>query len=223
MTQLAENLWLLTYPQKKLGVDLKRNVTIIRLDSGDLVIHSTGPFSEGDVGIIQGLGKPAWLVEAMMQHDTFAKEGREAFPGIPFLAPPGFSDHVGFETVPILPPPAAWGTELEVMHIDGVENYEEHVFFHGSSRTLIVADLVFNFGPDEPVWTELVLKAAIGSEHNPGMSRPFRFAITDKAAFMHSMECLMDWDFERVIVGHGEPLEAAGKAKVSAMLRRAGY
>jgi len=223
MIALSDNLWLFTYPQRRLGVDLRRNVTVIRLSSGRLVIHSTGPFSPGDVGIIQGLGTPGWLVEAMLQHDTYAKEGREAFPDVPFLAPMGFSEHVGFLTYPLIPPPPEWGTELEVLRVDGVENYEEHVCYHRESRTLIVADLVFNFGPDEPMWTELMLKAAVGSEHNPGMSRPFKYSIKDKDAFMKSMECMMDWDFDRVIVGHGDVLETAGKAKVSSMLRNAGY
>jgi hypothetical protein len=218
LTPLAENLWLLPYPLHKLGADLRRNVSIIRLGSGELVIHSTGPFSSEDVAAISALGRPGWLVDAMVAHDTFAKEGRAAFPGVPYLAPAGFSEVAEVETTLILPAPAAWATELKVLRIEGVPSYQEHVFFHAPSRTLIVADLVFNFGPDEPIWTELMLKVAVSGDHHPGMSRPFKMAIKDEPAFQDSVARMMAWDFDRVIVGHGDVIESGGKEKVAAAL-----
>ena len=81
---LAENLWLLAYPLKMLGADLRRNVTLIRLRSGKVVIHSSAPFSAEDVAAIRALGEPGWLLDGILRHDTFAQEGRAAFPGIPY-------------------------------------------------------------------------------------------------------------------------------------------
>ena len=89
MKKLAENLWVLPYSLRLFGGDLRRVVTIVRLRSGELVIHSTGPFTPGDVTAILRLGKPGWLPDAMLRHDTFAKQGREAFPRIPFSSPGG--------------------------------------------------------------------------------------------------------------------------------------
>ncbi|HEX8309872.1 MAG TPA: hypothetical protein VF614_01055 [Chthoniobacteraceae bacterium] len=218
ITPIAENLWLLAYPLSKLGMNLRRNVTIIRLSSGDLVIHSTGPFTSDDLAEISALGRPGWLVEAMLHHDTFAKEGRAAFPGIPYLAPPGFSELVDIPTEPIIPAPAAWGSELQVLPVPGMPGFDEHVFFHQLTRTLIVADLVFNFGPDEPVWTELMLKAVVGGKHEPGMGRPFKMGIKGEEAFNAAMEKMLRWDFDRVIVGHGDHIPTDGKQKVATML-----
>jgi len=31
------------------------------------------------------------------------------------------------------------------------------------------------------LWTELLLRAAIGGDHHPGMSRPYRHAVKDDA------------------------------------------
>ena len=223
MTTIGENIWLLTYPLKKLGVDLQRNVSIIRLCSGQLVIHSSAPFAPGDVDEISALGEPKWLVEAMLDHDTFANEGRAAFPGAAYLAPPDFQSRVDFSVYPILPAPPEWGTELEVLAVEGVPSLQEYLFFHAPSRTLITADLVFNFGYDEPLWAEILLRAAVGSEHHPGMSRPFKAAVKDKAAFQASMARMLAWDFDCVIVAHGEPIATGGKEKVAAMLQAAGF
>ena len=222
LQSIAANIWLVRYPLRMLGADLRRNVTVIRLGSGDLVIHSTAPFTAEDVAAISTLGKPKWLVDAMLRHDTFAKEGREAFPNASYLAPAGFAEDEEFPVGELLPPPPEWGSELEALAVEGVPSYGECVFFHAPSRTLIVADLVFNFGADEPVWAELMLKLAVSGDHHPGMSRPFRTAIKDEEAFRRSMDAMFAWDFDRVIVGHGDVIESGGKEKVAGMLRRVG-
>ncbi|MDB6119705.1 MAG: hypothetical protein JWO08_3486 [Verrucomicrobiaceae bacterium] len=149
MKQIAENLWLLHYPLSVLGTQHGRNVTVIRLRSGKMIIHSMAPFTAGDLEAIRALGEPAWLVESMLLHDTYARQGRDAFPGLPFLGPPGFSETVGFPTQELALAPAEWQGEVEVLLIDGAPMLKEHAVLHVPSRTLIVADLVFNFSPEE--------------------------------------------------------------------------
>lgn len=220
---IAENLWLLAYPLKMLGADLRRNVTLIRLRSGKVVIHSTAPFSPEDVTAIRALGEPGWLLDGILRHDTFAKDGREAFPGIPYLAPPGFSEVVGFPTIPIVPAPAEWEGELLAHEIQGAPEARDTALLHQPSRTLILTELVFNFGEDEPLWTELLLRVAVGGEHHPGMSRPFKLGVKDEAAFRESMETILSWDFDRVMVGHGDVIAQDGKAKLRHALEVAGF
>ena len=45
MNAIAVNLWTMQYPLTMLGVHINRTVTLIKLRSGELVIHSTAPFS----------------------------------------------------------------------------------------------------------------------------------------------------------------------------------
>ncbi len=188
MDKLAENLWLLSYPLKALGVDIRRNVTVIRLESGRLVIHSTAPFSPEDIAGIRGLGEPGWLVEGMVDHDTFSKEGREAFPGIPFLAPPGFSGRVDFEVGDLNSPPEEWLPELEVIPIAGAPKMAESVIFHRPSGTLVVCDLLFHFPEIDSLWSKALLTLALGKNKAPGFSNRVKMAIKDDEAFAASLE-----------------------------------
>jgi hypothetical protein len=48
MKELAENIWVLPYSLRLFGADLRRIVTVVRLRSGELIIHSTGPFTPGE-------------------------------------------------------------------------------------------------------------------------------------------------------------------------------
>lgn len=220
MKSIAENLWLLEYPLSVLGTNHGRNVTIIRLRDGRLILHSMAPFSEADVAGIRSLGEPGWLVEAMLLHDTYAREGRENFPGPPFLGPEGFGEVVGFPVASLLPPPPDWADEIEVIPVEGAPRLKEHAMIHRPSRTLIVADLIFNFDPDEKGWDRVFHRYIAGFKRYPGTSRIFRWCVSDHPAFRRSMEAILARDFDRIIVGHGRVIETGGKEKLSRALER---
>ncbi|MBE7159266.1 MAG: hypothetical protein INR62_12695, partial [Rhodospirillales bacterium] len=225
MNALAENLWTMQFPLTMLGAHINRTVTIIRLRSGKLVIHSTAPFSPGDVAAIGGLGEPGWLVEATNVHDTFAKEARAAFPGIPYFAPEDFSEHAEVPTQPLGSPPAEWAEELAVLELAGkAEAMREYVILHRPSRTLVQADLAFHVTSEASAGLRLYATAAMvgGKDHDTAMPRAERWGVRDKAAFERSLETMLRWDFERVVAGHGDVVETNRAALVEA-LREAGF
>ncbi len=223
MENIAENLWHLQFPLRLLGANPQRHVAVVRLGSGAVVVHSTGPFTPGDVADISALGRVGWVMDVMLRHETFAKRGHAAFPAATFLGPNGFSKPAGFPTQPLLPAPADWGDELQVARIEGVPSMEEHAVFHAPSRTLIVADLLFNSDPAESWWTRLLMSLTAGRKDGPGISRAMRVAVKDKAAFKRSLDAIRAWDFDRIIVGHGRIVATGGKAEFDEAVRQAGY
>jgi hypothetical protein len=217
MNAIAPGLWTLRYPLRILGTGHGRTVTVIRLASGKLILHSMAPFSAGDIAAIRGAGEPAWLLEAMLLHDTYAVEGRRAFPELPFLGPAGFQTVVGFPVLPLFPAPPEWTGEVRVIRMAGAPKLEEHLMLHVPSRTLILADLVFNFRQDERGWERFFHRHIAGFRRYPGMSRIFKLCIKDREAFRQSLEEVLALDFDRIIPGHGEIIERNGKE----LLRRA--
>jgi hypothetical protein len=221
LEQIANNLWVLRYPLQVLGAQMGRTTTLIRLRNGDLIIHSTGPFTPADVAVITALGRPAFLVEATLFHDTFAKAGCAAFPGVPYFAPPGFRGadvHRSLKEVA-----GEWSGELEVLELEGMPRVREHVFFHPPSRTLIVADLLFNFGAQSTAWTRWFFRWLGGIEQFPGMSRLFRASIKDRAVFAACANQMMLWDFDRCIVAHGDVIESNARATLANALTTHGF
>jgi hypothetical protein len=82
---------------------------------------------------------------------------------------------------------------------------------------LIVADLIFNFPADERGWNRFFHRHIAGFKRYLGLSRIFRLCISDRGAFRASVEKVLEADFNRIIVGHGDTIEKGGKA----LLRRA--
>lgn len=223
MQPLAPDLWIQKFPLSVLGTDHGRTVTVMRLTSGKLILHSMAPFSAADVAAIKNLGEPSWLLEAMLLHDTYAAEGPKHFPGLPLLGPPGFDKVVGFPVTPLLPAPAEWEGQVQLMRLKGAPKLEEHVVLHVPSKTLIVADLVFNFPADERGWNRFFHRYIAGFRRYPGTSRIFKLFVADKTAFRASLEEVLEWNFDRIIPGHGEVIERGGKEALRQAMADAGF
>lgn len=147
----------MSFPWRTLGIDFRRNVTLLRLSDGRVVVHSTAKFTDEDIAAIRRFGEPAWLVDATLMHDTFAKEARTRLPEISYLAPKGFTKTSGVPTEPLWPPPAAWAEQIDVLKIDGAR-MNEHALFHRRSRTLVVADLFFSFPSETRGWPRFFMR-----------------------------------------------------------------
>src|SRR5437867_1948908 len=212
--QIAKDVLLMSFPWRAFGIDFKRNVTLLRLSDGRLLIHSTATFTANDVDEIRRFGEPAWLVEATLMHDTFAKKGRAAFQGLPYLAPKGFRNATDITTYPLDPPPPDWEGEIDVLKIEG-NKMNEHLFFHRRSRTLVVADLFFSFPKDTHGWARFFVRHIMRLPQLFGISVFFRrLMIVDRQAFVRSMQTMLEWNSNHLIVGHWKPIETEAKRVV---------
>ena len=111
--------------------------------------------------------------------------------------------------------PAEWSGELEVGKIAGMPQVQEHAILHVPSRTLIVADLFFNFGENASPWTRFVARRLMRLPEGRGMSPVFRSMIKNREVFPRSLRDIFAWDFDRIIVAHGEVIETGGKSEVA--------
>jgi len=216
--QLANDVALISFPWRILGIDFKRNVTLLRLADGRLIIHSTAAFTKEDVARIRQFGTPARLVEATLMHDTFANEGHNAFPDLPYLAPEGFTEATEISIHPLSPAPSDWAGEIDVFRIDGVRS-NEHALYHRNSRSLVVADLFFSFPSEIKGWPRFFVRRFMGLPRLFGISSLFRrLVLRDKEAFKRSLNALLALDFERVVGAHSEPIAKDAKRVVEQAL-----
>ncbi|MBA3962085.1 MAG: hypothetical protein H0X40_09310 [Chthoniobacterales bacterium] len=219
--QLDDDVLLGQFPLRAFAIDFARNVTLLRLRDGRVLIHSTAPFSAQDVEVMRAFGEPCWLVEATRMHDTFARAGCAALPDVPYLTPN--ESLRGVAAHPLLPPPAAWDGEIDLLPLEGLRGTNEHVFFHRRSRTLVVADSLFHFPAETRGWPRFFAQHVMRLPQLVGMSIFFRLMIRDRAAFEDSMRKVLAWDFDRIVPGHREPIQENARDILRASLSSRGF
>jgi hypothetical protein len=116
------------------------------------------------------------------------------------------------QTVPR--PPDAWAEEIDQVLVRGNRLIWEVVFFDKPSKTLIVTDLVENIRQKsgQVDWMlKFWWKAVFHMWDNPKPAPEYQMGWKHKRAAKHSLERILEWDFDRVVLSHGENIESDAK------------
>lgn len=192
---------------------LGRQIVVVRLPGGGLWIHSPVPMTPALRAELAALGEVRHVVGPILWHDECLREFQAEFPQALFHAAPGLAAQkkdVRFGAELSDAPHPDWAGVLEQHLVRGMPKLNEVVFFHAASRSLIIADLAFNLGPDGSWWFALLMRA-YGAWNRFGPTLLAKTLMKDKAAARASLDRILEWDFDRVIVGHGRNVETDAK------------
>lgn len=212
---LAPDLWVASTPHTWLGLHLGSRMTVVRLSGGELLLHSPVPIGPALKQEIDALGPVRHIVCPNLFHHSYAGEVQGLYPDALLYGPPALRskrDDLPFAADILVEPAPAWQQELLPLAIDGCM-LQETVFYHAASGTLISSDLVENFVSSPHWWTRTYLRMA-GLHGRIGWSRLLRMVYRDRAAARASIDCLLQWPFERVILAHGGVIERGGHEAV---------
>ena len=216
LDEFAPGLWTVTAPLKIAGAQMGTRMTVVRVGDGQLVLIAPCPIDDDLEAAIRERGDVAAIVAPNGFHHFYFLAALERFPdAVPFLAegvaaklgqsPPG-ARPLGGEPDPI------WKADLEQLEIPGAPKLNEVVFFHPASRTLILTDFCFHFDPPPTGWTGFFLRLA-GVHGKLAVSRLLRSMLKDRASVRTAVDRILEWDFDRIIVTHGENLAQGAKDK----------
>ncbi len=211
LTPVAEGVWIAQAPVGFLGLRLTSTMTVLRLGTGGAVVHSPVPMSDELRTGLKELGGVTHLYAPNLFHHLHLGTWAAAFPDARVHAPAGLSQKrpdVRIDRILGAEPESAFDGFVDELAIAGFR-LDETVLFHRPSRTLIVADLVHNIGQPTHAWTKLYTRA-MGFYDRVALSRMIRWTgVSDRSKMKSSVERLLELPFERLIVGHGAPLQDA--------------
>jgi hypothetical protein len=210
---LGENLWVAERPQTFYGLPVGTRMTVIRLSGGRLLLHSPVALDSRLRAELDALGRVCLAVAPNRVHHLYAGAVALAYPETRLWIAPGLErKRPDLEFVALLgdEAPEEWRGEVDQIFFRGRPYENEVVFFHRASRTLILCDLAFNFGPRAATPTRLLMKLLRSYGHF-GPSKLDPLLIRDRDAARQSLERILAWDFDRVVVAHGEVLASGGR------------
>ncbi|MDQ3934562.1 MAG: DUF4336 domain-containing protein [Actinomycetota bacterium] len=214
LRELGPGLWVAEAPLRFAGIEVGRRMNVIQLAGGGLFVHSPAPLDEALRAGLGALGEVRFVAAPSRLHgNLWMEQYVAAYPGVELLAAPGLAERrkdLDFAAELGSEPDPRWADDLDQELFRGNRLLSEVVFLHRASRSLIVGDLALNLGPESPRLTRVLARA--GAMH--GRLRPtplFRALTRDRAAARASLERILSWDFDRVVVGHGAIWESGGR------------
>ena len=214
---ITDDLWVAEQPLRYLGVALTTRMTIVRLADGSLMVHSPIQLTDELRAASASAGRVRFIIAPNRFHHLFVPDWQKTYPDAQTFCTPGldtkrpdlkFTAILGDDPVP------AWANEIDQAFMRALPPLNEIVFFHRKSHTVIFTDLLFNIACHDSAYGRFLLRLD-GAFHGPAIPRSFRLLLRRRRvecdAFLHR---LLSWDFDRVILAHGEIIDHGAKPAV---------
>jgi len=201
------------------GVHFRGRMTVARLDNGSLVLHSPIPIDDDLARALAELGPVKHLIAPNAFHHLHLTKVLERYPHATLHGPRALAakrTDLSFSDL-TTGTSSAWSSELAPLHHAGAPKFDEIVFLHAPSRTLIVTDYFFNIQECQGWLTPWVLRSS-GAYKKFAQSRWYRFIVKDKVQARESAERMLEWPFERVIPAHGEVVSERAHERAEGVL-----
>lgn len=220
LRQIDPDIWVAEQPLRYFGLSVSTRMTAIRLANRELAIISPIELDDATSRQLDEIGTIRHIIAPNLYHYLFADNFKKHYPEAIFWAAPGLETKkpdLAIDRTIQSDTDSLWnGLEyilfdgFRTLGLSGFDSVNECVFFHRVSRTLILTDIAFHFDESYPVIVQLATKV-LGGYKNLSPSLLERVATTDKEQVKESVNKVLSWDFERVIMAHGSIIEHNGK------------
>ena len=207
MIEFGEDLWVADGPPVAAfgPIKLPTRMIVVKLTDGSLWINSPVEISAELTRSIAAFGEVRYLVSPTPMHDWRLPSWQRCFP-----------DALVWK--PRLEAPPAWLDDLDHVVFEGNLFIAEAEFFHVKSRTLIMTDFVQNY-PRRRERPFLNLMTRIAGVQGVGVPLDIRWTFLQRRRARASLRALLAWDFERLIVAHGDCVSEGAKPLVESAFR----
>jgi hypothetical protein len=212
-TFVEGQLWTARAPLRFYGVPMGCRMTVCRLGDGRLFVHS--PIALDTVReALDRIGEVAYAIAPNFIHHLFMAPFLDAYPTAQlFVSPKLVSKRGDLDPQGVLgdePPEDTWGDTIDQLVVRGSRLMDEVVFLHRPSRTLILCDLCQCMHADAPwLWRQVGRLIGIYQRYGPPIDMKVSFR--DREALRSFVEPVLDWDFDRIVLSHGNLVERGGK------------
>ncbi len=217
---IKDQLWMKSYPVRYSGARFDARMTVISLNDGGLALHSPCEIDAATKAEIQALGTVCCIIAPGTFHWLHIGSAQAAFPDAETFICPGIerkNPEIVFDWFLSDHAPSAWDGLMEQVLVRGNRFMWEVAFFHKSSKTLLLVDLLENFTdntPDTSLGLKLWWKGVFGMWNHPKPAPEYQLGWSDKKAAKLTLEKILQWNFERVIIAHGDNISSNARAVV---------
>jgi hypothetical protein len=209
-------IWVRRYPIRLFFMDVHSRTTIIRLSDSTLFIHSPCEMDIDTVSFIRSLGDVSCIVAPGSFHFSYVESAHQAFPNAEIWICPGVemkNPSIHFDWFLADRPDPRWARDFDQVLIRGNRIITEVAFFHKRSNTLILVDLI-EYLTDSTLGVAWQLKfwwKFSRMWNHPKPAPEYQMGWKDRNAAALSLKRILSWNFDRIIIAHGDLILANAK------------
>lgn len=205
------SVWVKRVPLRFFGLQMGTRMTVVRLGDGGLFVHSPTAADDRTRREVSELGPVRFIIAPNRLHHLWVAEWAAIFPDAALWgSPPLLRKRNDVAWTGALGDGAEREWAADQALSQGYDWLSEVVFCHRASRTLIVADLLESTHADDGLLLR-VLGRIGGNYERPTLTRDQRLLVRNRVAARSSVQRILSWDFDRIVLAHGRLIERDGR------------
>lgn len=220
LTKFSEGwIWTMDYPVKLFGVAFNARMSVVRLADDSLLLHSPGPIDDVMAGVIAELGEVRYIVAPGLFHHMHVVQAQDRYPLAETYICPGVerrNPRLRFDWILGSRAPGVWCDTMDQVLIRGSRYMWEVAMLHKPSKTLLLVDSIEYF-TDQTCGVNWMLKAwwkvVLRMWNKPKPALEYQFGWRDKRAAQTSLRSILEWDFDKIVLSHGDNITRDAKDK----------
>jgi hypothetical protein len=212
LQNIASALWVQAQHLRFWGLETGTRMSVIRLANGGLFVHSPIALDDDTKREVDALGPVRAIVAPSRMHHLYVGDWMAAYPGAVVCCCPTLErkrTDIPWHRILGDDPEPEWHGEIDQVFFGARPLENEVVFFHKKSRTMLCADAVFNLANHASPVTRVV--AVMMGGRAPGATWLERIVIRDRRAARRQIDRMLAWDFDRIVLAHGDVIETGGR------------
>jgi hypothetical protein len=217
VSQLWDGVWSLdfgiTLPG---GPSLPSRGVAVELSQGGLAVISAPPLSDAVRALCRERGPVRAVIAPNSFHYLYHAGFAAEHPAARCFAAPALTartGHLALATELTDAAPSELAQDFDLAVLGPVRLLSEVLIFHRSSRTLILTDLGFHLvdvtsAPARLFWRAFGIPAAFGPSRTARLT-----LLRDREAARPALRRALEWDFRRILVAHGSPVETNARSE----------
>jgi Domain of unknown function (DUF4336) len=216
LQQFVENIFLVDGPVvQAVGIPFPTRMVIVKLTDGSLWVNSPVTVPADTMDRIKTLGSIRYLVAPTKLHVWRLESWHALFPNAELWGPPRIPrtfKRLPFTGVLEDTVPSRWSEDFDQLVFRGNWFVEEVYFLHKPSGAVIFGDFIQNhrLTKGHP-FQNMLWKLAGVAYPNGGVPPDIRLSFTNRRLARRSLQRLLSWDFDKLILAHGVCVEREAK------------
>ena len=204
------------------GFPYPTRMVVVRLSDGDSWVWSPVALTEQLASAVEAIGPVRYIVSPNKIHHLFLSEWVEHWPDAKLFAPPGlaskkpdlhFANELGDK------PDPGWAADIDQVIFHGSFAMEEVVFFHRTSRTAIICDLIQRHPESKMTGLPGMLMRLDGLVGEHGSTpREWRATFLRRGPARAARDKVLSWNADRLVIAHGECARTNASSIISSAL-----
>ena len=201
------------------GISFPIRMFLIQLESNDFAVVSPIQLDIQLVNAIKftmGIRKLLYIISGTSLHNKFLEDWVNEFPGVELAGTQELVDkmkkekrNLRFRYILNNNLKVPWQNEIDHILIEGNRWVEEAIFFHKSSKSVIVSDIIQNHDLSLEQYSNRLLYKLVGIDSDKGGGCPkdyrmgFKWPFGDIEKAKNTLRQGLYWDFNKILLMHG--------------------